>query len=215
MFADHPPSLQHPCTVTPAIPIPISAKPACFPGKTSTDLASKHQQLLQLQQTSKRSPPTVLTNSCTTPTMSDARHLIPHHHNTPPCLDGFVLSSPSSPKLRERHLLTSHPSPPLTPPWHTPIRPNSPRVLPGSTPSPQQPSDPSSATTRSIEEMEILALAVSQSIRKSLQEQKHHVDSLSPSMYSTSSSSYSGPRKSSLGEGYDIVTMWALGPPST
>ncbi|KAG0084088.1 hypothetical protein BGZ92_010219, partial [Podila epicladia] len=40
MFSDHPPSPQHPCTVTPAIPIPISANPACFPGKSPTDVAS-------------------------------------------------------------------------------------------------------------------------------------------------------------------------------
>ncbi|KFH66900.1 hypothetical protein MVEG_07425 [Podila verticillata NRRL 6337] len=216
LFSDHPPSPQHPCTVTPAIPIPISANPARFPGKSPTDLASKHQQLFQLQQSSKRSPPTALASFSTTPTMSGARHLIPHHHNTPPPSDGCALLSPSSPKLREKHLLSSHPSPPSTPPsWqNTPIRPNS-HYVPGSSPS-QPPSDqPSSVTTRSIEEMEILALGVSQSIRRSLQGQKHHVDSLSLSIHSTSSSSYSGPRKSSLGDGYDIVTMWALGPPTT
>ncbi|GJJ78649.1 hypothetical protein EMPS_11008 [Entomortierella parvispora] len=96
-------------------PLEITA-PACFPGTGPQDIASKYEQLQQLQQSSRRPsvqratlqrrqssqqqvqhrvltcPPASIVASSTGPSVGGRRHLIPHHHH----LQGVAGLGPSS-----------------------------------------------------------------------------------------------------------------------
>ncbi|KAK3815236.1 MAG: hypothetical protein J3Q66DRAFT_344077 [Benniella sp.] len=100
----------HPLSISPMLPMPVPVSPlsptlppldptapACFPGAGPVDMATKHQQLLELKQSCKRpcsssTRPTPLVSATTAVATASAlppillqnrsgRHLIPHHRH--------------------------------------------------------------------------------------------------------------------------------------
>ncbi|KAI8597624.1 hypothetical protein EDD21DRAFT_436730 [Dissophora ornata] len=109
-----------------AVPNVDVAAPACFPGKGAVGLATKQQQLLELQQSSKRpcassTRPTLQTTMATTmpsmiaPSMlqgiGKTRHLAPHHH---PGVNGSAACSIQQQQLQQDPWPCGDTCPPLS-----------------------------------------------------------------------------------------------------
>ncbi|KAF9576582.1 hypothetical protein EC968_006929 [Mortierella alpina] len=222
----------HPHSSTPVPPPskPDVSAPACFPGTGPIDLAVKQQQLAQLQQHCPRRPasmsaPALVTGwatpsaAPTTLTRGHSRHLIPHHHRdfSPAAGGPSGVQEPPSPVLQPSplpsgaHSRRSSATSALSAcsSWTEAITMLS-----------HDPHFSSFLSGRSVEEMEILAAL---SMHRDDDDDKQGGSSQEQqdnSMFSVVSAYHylserkgtEPPMPSTFGEGYDISTMFQMGP---
>ncbi|CAO3568128.1 unnamed protein product [Mortierella alpina] len=223
----------HPHSSTPVTQAskPDVSAPACFPGTGPNDLAVKQQQLAQLQQQCSKRPASMLapvsatglTTLSASPAMlmrgGHGRHLIPHHHRDfNPAVGGpSGAPSPPSPVLQ---------SSPLPSDGHS-RRSSATSALSACsswveaiTMLSHDPHFSSSLLSgQSMEEMEIFA-ALSMHCDHTQGGSSHEQQQEDNSMFSVVSAYHylserkgtEPPMPSTFGEGYDISTMFQMGP---
>ncbi|KAF9985013.1 hypothetical protein BGZ75_003407 [Mortierella antarctica] len=228
----------HPHSSTPVPPSskPDVSAPACFPGTGPIDLAVKQQQLAQLQQHCARRPasksaPASITSLAKQPASSTmltrgyGRHLIPHHHRDFNLAAAAAAGGVPSGTQEEPLSPVLQPSPP---PSESHSRRSSATSALSACSSwteaiamfSHDPHVSSSLSGRSIEELEILAALSSMHCDTreggSTDEQQQQDNSMfsvvSAYHYLSERKGTEPPMRSTFGEGYDISTMFQMGP---
>ncbi|KAF9208484.1 hypothetical protein BGZ49_008669 [Haplosporangium sp. Z 27] len=210
-------TLENTPTATLSLSIVDVTAPACFPGVGPVDMAAKHQQLLQLQQSSLRRSSAPADSS---PALQSkrSRHLIPHHNNdydVSQCSSsvsqefeaygsGLVTRSSSVGSITVAS--TSCPPSPLT----ASVAYNDQKSVSSWTTFTQdhQPS----ISTQSLNEMEFIADTTVMTKAKCPLRRGSNFSFVSDGLPMCTRERRTTSAKNKLGQGYDISTMFQLGP---